>query len=78
MPLTKIVHTLGLLFDMKYIGANGQLQGGQQKLTFLMSQSSITKIEPASTVLKTILIITAKVLAIHYPSNETQDEILCI
>ena len=75
MPLTKIVHILGLLFDMKYIGANGQLQGGEHKLTFLTSQSSVMHMRLASKVLKTILGDTAEVLGIRYPSK-TQDEIL--
>ena len=41
-----------------------------------MTQSSVTDMRLASKVLKRILVITTKVLAIRYPSNEIQDEIL--
>ena len=78
MPLTRIVHTLGLLFDCMYVGGTGQMQGGQFKRDSLMTQLSVTDMRLASKVLNTILSDTAEVLSIRYPSDKTQDQILRI
>ena len=73
---TAVVDLLGSLFDHQYIGQDGQVQGGQFKFTFLMaSPSSITAMKLGSQVLDMILVDTAEVLAIRYPSRKAQDQI---
>jgi hypothetical protein len=60
------------LFDHKYTGETGQAYSGGYKRDSLKSQSHITEMELASKVLHTILVNTAQVLAIRYPTSEVQ------
>ena len=71
----KLVDTLGVLFDHKYIGDTGQLYSGGCKLASLKSRLCITDMELASKVLDTILVNTAEVLATRYLSKKDQSQI---
>jgi serine/threonine protein kinase len=60
---------LGSLFDSKYVGETGQAEGGGYKRAALTSPSTVRGIGLVSTVLDTLLVDTASVLATRYPSS---------
>ena len=75
MNVMRVVELLGSLFERKYIGPTGQAEGGLAKCDSLKSQSNIRDMKLGSKVLRAILVNTAKVLAIRYPSEEIEDRI---
>ena len=72
-----VVQLLGHLFDSKDIGETGQAEGGGYKCAALTSPSTVIRVKLVSTVLETILVDTAAVLATRYPSSrKIEDGIL--